>query len=139
MDIGYYKKNGPGNYQQIVNLKALDICALHNNLENFQFIKPQAEWFNLTFPGLFHQCPYTVDSALTLHFLLDLDKRFQDFLCYNATLLRDNDMTDFSPAWLPVVNGHYKMIFKIYNDDEKNIIRLVYHQETQIFFADQKY
>jgi hypothetical protein len=57
--IARFKTIG-GNFQQFINLKDIDACAVINNVEKFPLYKGSVQFLNSTFPGLLHKCPYTV-------------------------------------------------------------------------------
>lgn len=55
-----------GKYQTIINVPEVDVCNAINNLDKHPMLINGFNWLNLTFPGLFHQCPYKVILFLML-------------------------------------------------------------------------
>jgi Protein of unknown function (DUF1091) len=65
-----------GNYRQIMNVKHLDVCSVMKHAENFPLFKPVFDFANETFPGLVHQCPYSVihktDATMSVNVYLEI-------------------------------------------------------------------
>lgn len=57
-----------GNWRQIISLKKLDVCSIAANLNNYPFLDKPIAWFNATYPGLVHKCPFTVSDYFFLIF-----------------------------------------------------------------------
>lgn len=46
------------NYRKIVDFKNLDVCPIIATIDKFPYFKGYLTWFNESFPGLVHPCPY---------------------------------------------------------------------------------
>lgn len=55
----FFKRFG-GNYRQLMDQKQMDACFILGNLEKFKWLEASVQWFNTTFPGMVHKCPYKV-------------------------------------------------------------------------------
>jgi hypothetical protein len=49
-----------GNYETIINVPNIDACNVMENIEKFPIFSTGLSYLNMTFPGLFHKCPYKV-------------------------------------------------------------------------------
>ena len=58
--IASWMKSLSGNYRQFVNVKDIDICNVLSHLKEYKKYRSQIDWFNTTFSGFVHACPYTV-------------------------------------------------------------------------------
>lgn len=62
----WHKNSIDNQYHSIINLSSLDICDLIENASKYPALEKTLKWFNITFPGLSHKCPYMVRDKFEL-------------------------------------------------------------------------
>lgn len=92
----HHKNVADRNYREIINFKKLDLCSIHGNVEKFPMFSGSVNWWNFTFPGLVHKCPYDVR-------FLNLDVFF--FINFLIFMLRKSTSLMVPFRWFVMLAG----------------------------------
>lgn len=96
---------GGGKFRQIFIFRDLKGCDLSEMAVSNFVLKPMLEWFNETFQGIIHKCPYEGTTKFI-----------------NITMDGDNSANQKFYAMQNLPNGEYKFNLKLYNSDDDNIL-----------------
>ena len=117
-----------GSYRQVINIDNIDVCHTLEGIHDIHpYFKSGAEWINQSFPGLVHKCPYNASKSFQ-HFRSYVHTIFtQSFNFVNASLKALNH----SRSWSPMPNGRMKVRYKGYDDEDDNIVELIFYFEIK--------
>lgn len=82
--MSMYKSLTSQNYRTIINIKNIDVCPIISTSENFPMFKGYLVWFQKTFPGLVHKCPYEDLMILNSSYYVDtLQQQKEKLMFFN--------------------------------------------------------
>jgi hypothetical protein len=106
--FAWFKSSTSQNFRQFVTIRKIDACSVFENAATVLGMDRLIMFFNHTFPGIIHKCPYA-----------NIDVK-------NASL----DIKMGTWALSPFPNGVFKVTFHLYDDLDDNIVTLTYFSES---------
>lgn len=89
----------------------------------FPVLYPAFDWLNVTFPGLVHQCPYTVSLKLANWTKSKIESFavFKELKIVNASIILGMDTKIMTRSALSLPNGNYKYKIKYHDEIDDHI------------------